>query len=215
MAGNLPVTGGVEVKLTWTLNGVPAALNILHFHSPLEPAITQAKADAISAIYKTAFTASTHAAAVWTGVGLQTVSTRDMSSNENAWYVGAGAPVAGTSASNPLPAATSLCVSTLTGKRGRSFNGRIYLWGWTEDANDAQGGATAVQAENGRQFIVSAGGNMFGSHGLNPSVLSRFSTPPGQQTAIERNPPLLTPITAYVMKDLRWDVQRRRAVPGI
>jgi len=215
MAGNLPVTGGIEVKLTWTLNGTPSALNILHYlQAPVTP-MTQARADAISVIHKTAFTSSSHTASIWTGVALATVSVRDMGDNTNPWYIGAGAAVPGASAANPLPAATAAVISIPTGKRGRSFNGRVYLWGFTEDANDVGGGIAAAAGTNAVAFISNATTSMSGSQQSNLAVLSRFTTPPGATESIERVPPLLTVASGVVLRDSRWDVQRRRATPGI
>jgi hypothetical protein len=215
MPGNQPVTGGLEVKLTWTLNGTPSALNILHYlQAPITP-MTQARADAISTIHKTAFTSSAHVANVWTGVALATVAVRDMGSNTNPWYIGAGIAVPGTSAANPLPAATAAVISIPTGLRGRSFNGRVYLWGFTEDANDAGGGLAVGPGENARLFIANATTSMSGSQQSNLAVLSRFTTPPGAEKPLERNPPILSVASGVLLRDNRWDVQRRRAVPGI
>lgn len=215
MAGNLPVTGGVEMKLTWTLSGTPSALNILHFLQNPVTAMTQARADAISTAVKGAFTASAHVASIWTNVALATVAVRDLGSNTNPWYVGTGTPVPGTSAANPLPAATALVISLTTGLRGRSFNGRVYLWGFTEDANDAAGGVAAVNGANARLFVETIASSTAAAQSWQPALLSRFTTPPGATAPIERNPPILTQVTGIILKDSRWDVQRRRAVPGI
>jgi hypothetical protein len=215
MAGNLPVTGGVEMKLTWTLNGTPSALNILHFLQNPVTAMTQARADAISTAVKASFTSSAWAADVWSGVALATVAVRDMGSNTNPWYIGAGVATPGTSAANPLPAATALVISLSTGLRGRSYNGRVYLWGASEDANDVGGGIAALAGGHARTFVENIGGYMAQSQQSLPAVLSRFTTPPGGTGAIERNPPVLTQVTGVLLRDNRWDVQRRRAVPGI
>jgi hypothetical protein len=215
MAGNLPVPGGVEVKLTWTLNGTPSALNILHYlQSPVTP-MTQARADAISTIHKGAFSGSLHAGSIYTGVSLATVSVRDMASNTNPWYIGAGAGAPGTAAGNPLPAATALVISLPTGFRGRSYNGRIYLWGFTEDANDAAGGVTAGAGANAVAFISQCTTSMSSTQQCNIGVLSRFTTPPGGTGTIERTPPIISVASGVILRDQRWDVQRRRATPGI
>lgn len=215
MAGNLPVPAGLEVKLLWTLNGSPNALNILHYLQVTPTAMSQARADSISTIHRNAFSASLHANAIWTGVSLASVSVRDMASNTNPWYIGAGPAVPGASASNPLPAATALVISLPTGLRGRSYNGRIYLWGFTEDANDAAGGVAAAAGVNAVAFISQATTAMSSTQQSNLAVLSRFTTPPGSTAPVERNPPIMTNASTVVLKDSRWDVQRRRATPGI
>jgi hypothetical protein len=216
MAGNLPVPLGVEVKIVWNWNGQAAALNILHFEKDAGAVITSATAQAIDTAIKSQFTTSGLAGIFHTGVGLARAETRDMSSNDNPWFPGTGAAVAGTSAANPLPAATSFVVSLPTGKRGRSFNGRVYLWGYTEDANDAAGGIAAAASTASVAFIAGIRSTLAGgSTLLDMAVLSRWTTPPGAADSIERNPPIITPVGAVVAKDARWDVQRRRAVAGV
>lgn len=219
MAGNKPVPQGLEVKLVWAWNGNPSAINIFHASHELGAVHTQARADAIATGIRTAFTTpAAYGSFVHTGVTLARVESRHMDAATDPWFIGAGAAVAGTSAANPLPAATAFVVSLRTGLRGRSYNGRVYLWGWTEDANDAAGGISAAAAEAGRAFVGAIGGNLISAAQSTFSVLSRFTTPAGSPPgtpATERTPPQLTAITAAVTADLRWDVQRRRAVPGI
>lgn len=216
MAGNLPVPQGVEVKLLWHLNGVPAAINVVHFANPQNTPVNQANTNAWDTAIKAAFTNSGQAPNTFTGVTLHHIEARSMASNSDPWFVSDGAPTPGTGAGNPLPAATSYVVSLRTGLRGRSFNGRFYVWGFTEDANDAAGGITTVASTGARNFVASIGTVLSGAPYLMVwSLLSRWTTPPGTGIAIERNPPVLTPITSAVARDLRWDVQRRRAIPGI
>jgi hypothetical protein len=216
MAGNLPVPNGLEVKLTWSFNGQPFALNILHALNQGSTTITQAITNALDVAIKNAVTSTGHGGQLNTGVALASVELRSMNANSDPWFIGTAAPVAGTSAENPLPAATALVITLRTGLRGRSYNGRLYLFGFSELANDAAGGATALAAANGAAF-VNAISTALQAPGLGAqmSVLSRFTTPPGTQVAVERNPPILTPVTAAIAKDQRWDVQRRRAIPGV
>lgn len=215
MSGNLPADRGVEVKLTWALGGTPSALNILHFDNPTLAAITQTTANNIGTAVRTAFTSSALVGQIHTSVTLAKVEVRSMKALSDPWYVSTGAAVAGTAAGKPLPAATALVVSLKTGLRGRSYNGRMYVWGFAELANDTLGGATSAAAAAASKFLddmkVAIGG---GTPALNLAVLSRFTTPPDGTVPIERTPPILTPV-ASTPADQRWDVQRRRAVPGI
>jgi len=215
MAGNLPVPLGLEMKLTWTFNAQDWALNILHFRNPAGAVVTQAIADAAATSVRGQFSTSGLAAVVHTGFALSKVEIRSMVANSDPWFLGAGAAVPGTSTDNPLPAATSLVVTEYTGLRGRSYKGRVYLTGFTEAANDTVGGATPATAGAAASFIL---GIMGALAGATPSlvlcVLSRFTTTPPATTPVERTPPLLTTVT-QVAANQRWDVQRRRAVPGI
>lgn len=219
MAGNLPVPQGLETKIVWAFNGNPYALNVFHWRNTSNAAITQTVANTIDSAAKTAFTTGGLAAQFVTGVTLVAVHTRSMIANSDPWFIGSGAAVAGTAVGKPLPAAVSLVVTVKTGLRGRSFNGRQYLTGWAELANDAAGGATAAASAAALGFFNAWFGAMAGgTPPFTPCVLSRWTTPAGSPPGTpptERNPPILTSQTANVMQDLRWDTQRRRAIPGI
>lgn len=218
MAGNLPVPNGLEAKLVWSFGGTPFALNILHFSHEVGTTHTQARADTLSSIIATALTASGHGASLATGVTLARTESRHMDQNSDPWFIGSAAAVPGTGAGNPLPAATAFVVTLKTGLRGRSYNGRVYLWGFTEDANDAAGGITAAGSNNAVAFVSQVRTNAAVQLGLSLSVLSRFTTPAGSlpgAPSVERNPPVLTGTISVVALDSRWDTQRRRAIPGI
>jgi hypothetical protein len=217
VAGNLPVPNGLECKLVWTLSGVPTALNIWHFRTPTPLTLTQAQATAIDTQIKSQLSTSGLLASLWTSVALARVESRTMTAPSDPWFVGGNAPVPGTGAGNPLPAATGFVVSLSTGLRGRSFSGRHYQWGYTEDANDAAGGITSAASAATVTFV--SGAQIVGVPnavpGAIPVILSRFTTAPGTSTPIERNPPIMTQIVNHIARDLRWDVQRRRAIPGV
>ena len=217
MAGNFPVPNGVEVKIVWAMAGIPAALNILHFAHQAGATMNQATADAISALVKTSFT-NNLAAFLHPTVSLLRVETRHMDSNSDPWYVTSSAAAPGTGTGNPLPAATAFVVSLKTGLRGRSFNGRVYLWGYASVANDTAGGITSAASTGSVAFIQGIDTNMSTTQSRPLAIVSRWSTPAGSPPGTpptERPTPLLTDVTSIVALDSRWDVQRRRAVPGI
>jgi hypothetical protein len=216
MAGNLPVPNGVEMKLVWGLNGVPTALNILHFTNSSGTAMTQARADGVGVIVRAALGTSLLPAQLSSLVSLMRTELRSMTAGTDPWFIAAGAAVPGTSTEAPLPAATALVVTLKTGLRGRSYNGRYYQWGYSEVANDAAGGSTGPAGDAAGGFINLVRNNLLGApSSLAMGILSRFTTPPGAAAAIERTPPVITPVTSEVLLDRRWDTQRRRAVPGI
>jgi hypothetical protein len=200
----------------WTLNGDPFALNILHFRNTGNAAITQANADAIDGQVKAAFGSSALTGQYYSGVALASVSTRNLAASTNPWFIGSGAPVSGTGVGKPLPAATSFVVTLRTGQRGRSFNGRVYLAGWAEVANDTTGGATPTARTAALAFMDAIRVALVtGTPTLELAILSRVTTPPGTETPTIRPTPLTTAVTGIVASDLRWDTQRRRAVPGV
>lgn len=218
MAGNLPVPQGMEMKITYSLNGVMSALNILHFNHQLGETLNQGDADAMAATIRSAFTASLIPAQLHTSVALAKVEVRHMDQPSDPWFLGSGAAVAGTSVSDPLPAATALVVTLHTGLRGRSYKGRVYLWGWAENANSTTGTAATAATDAASAFISAIRTNMLSTHQYTLGVLSRWTTPPGSAPSappVERTPPIITPVIAVGAADARWDVQRRRAIPGI
>lgn len=88
--------------------------------------------------------------------------------------------------------------------------------GFSEGANDTLGGITAVASGHATAFIDGIRvGLVTGTPSLTLGVVSRFVTIPPATTAVERNPPIINGVTGIVAMDLRWDTQRRRAVPGI
>jgi hypothetical protein len=217
MAGNFPVPNGVEVKIVWGLAGIPTALNILHFSHAAAASMTQAVADAISALIKTSFT-NNLAAFIHPTVSLLRVETRNMDNQSDPWFVTSSAAPPGTGTGNPLPAATAFCVSLKTGLRGRSYNGRVYLWGFASVANDTNGGITTAASTGAVAFIQGIDTNMSTTQSRPMAIVSRWTTPPGSPPntpPTERPVPLLTDVTSIVALDSRWDVQRRRAVPGV
>lgn len=218
MAGNLPVPQGLEAKLVWSRAGIPYALTILHFRHAVGQLHDQTRANTLDTLCKTALTSSGHGANLHTSVALARVESRHMDSNSDPWFIGAGAPVAGTATGDLLPLANAFVVTSKTGLRGRSFNGRTYLMGFAEGVNDSAGQITAAAAAAAVNFVGFIVQDAATQLSLTRSILSRWTTPPTappNTPPTERNPPILTPVTLTTNLDLRWDVQRRRAVPGI
>jgi hypothetical protein len=193
---------------------VVTALNVLHFQqAPVSP-VDQARADAIDTLVKTAFTNSALPFSICDDFQIRSVSVRDMQSNTNLAFIGSGAGVTGAATSDCLPKQTSLCITLQTGFRGRSYRGRVYLPYFTEAANDADGNCNLTDADNAAAFMNAIRTTMLSQQQSTMAVLSRFTTPPGSPPgtpAIERNPPILTEVAICVARDLRWDIQRRRA----
>lgn len=218
MAGNLPTPNGVELKLVFSKAGVPFALNIIHFTHTLGQVHNQTRADSIDSIYKAAMTSSGFGATLGTTITLARVDSRHMDSNEDAWFRGGTPPVAGTGTGDLLPPQVAFVVSLVTGKRGRSFNGRVYLTGFVEAVCDPAGQITATARDACVNFLGTAAGQMVTQLQLTAGLLSRWTTPPGSPPntpPTERNPPIITPLTNHLALDSRFDTQRRRAIPGI
>lgn len=216
MPGNLPVTRGLEIKIFWGLTTENQALTVLHANNVSGATVNDALATTIGSTLTAAFTSSGLAAQIVPTLGMNSVIIRDMGAATNPEFQGA-ASVRGTATNaTPLPANVSLCVTGRTGLRGKSFNSRTYLWGFSVAAVGTTGGISAATSTAAASFMNTVRTNLTAlPNSMQLSVLSRFTTPPGATSAIERNPPILTQITTYVVRDGIWDSQRRRAVPGI
>lgn len=217
-AGNLPVPQGVEIRWFYEdADGAGQAICVLHAKNTASAPIDQAAANSVAGVIRGAFTTSLYATHVVPDIRLGRVDVRDQSDLTRPAFAGTGAAVPGTSVvPTPLPAATAFVVSGFTGLRGASYRSRTYLWGFSTSAVDPAGGMSSAAAGHCLDFMEAIRTGLLGATpSLQVSVLSRFHKGPTDPVTVERNPPILTQITSYGLKDLRFDVQRRRAVPGI
>ena len=220
MAGNLPVPNGVEMKIIWGTATTNDAINVLHFRNGSGAAIDTAFAETVWGNVKSAFTGSLLNAQVVPSFQLKSMTLRNMTNNTNPEVPGTTGGVLG-SASNatPIPANVSICVSGATALRGKSYHPRCYLWGFSVAAIASTGGIAAAAATACPLFLNQIRTSLAGMpNPLVAVVLSRWTTPPGSPPGTpptERNPPTMTDISTWLLKDLRFDTQRRRAVPGI
>lgn len=218
MPGNLPVPQGVQMILTWSgPDATPEALTVMHLRNGGNTPIDASLALAVETAVKNAFNSSGIATHIIPGVLMSTVSIRDLSDltrpafSSNTVLASGGAVNA-----TPLPANVSLCVSGVTGLRGASFRSRTYLWGFSVASVATTGGVDQATADSAAAFMNGLRTAMAGlPNPLPVVVLSRFWTPPQGAPGTERTTPLMTNIANYVVKDLRWDTQRRRAIPGV
>jgi hypothetical protein len=218
MPGNLPVPGGVEIRLFWGSPTTNDAVTVLHCRTANPGLVDQAFANLVDTTVKGQFTTSGLAAHIVPQVHLHTVGVRNMADSTAIEYLGGTTPTApGTDpVTTPLPANVSVCVSGSTGLRGASFRSRTYLWGFGTDAVAPAGGVSDAVNTAAPAFMNGLRTALAGlPNALTLCVLSRFTTPPGATAPLERNPPILTTINSYALKDRVFDSQRRRAVPGI
>jgi hypothetical protein len=118
----------------------------------------------------------------------------------------------GTQTSPPLPSNASLTVSFRTGLRGRSFRGRNYIVGLTEDTNTGNQ-INAVYLSSVRDAYANLLPGIGAPTGATWVVASRFSGVTGAGVPIPRATGVTTPITTVVIVDDIIDSQRRR-LPG-
>lgn len=169
--------------------------------------ITQTITNTVGAAVKSGFASSTLNAAIAIPVTLVNVGLRDLRTAGQPEFLDAGAAVAGTNASDPLPPQTALCITLRTALVGQHYRGRVYLPGFGETVNTSSGAASS--GSNAVSFVTAIKTALQGS-GMDLGVISRpnpLATPPWTG--------FVTTVTSIVCRDLVWDTQRRRAIPGI
>lgn len=207
---SLVVPNAALLRLIWSLSGQPYAVNVLGVNKGSVANITQALTDTVGTAIKAALAPSGLGAVLGTAVGLQSVGLRDINSPSQPEYLDSGAAVLGTAAGNLLPPQIAFVVTLRTALAGKSFRGRVYLTGFAVTANGATGQASTATGTASTAFITSIA-NALGASSMNLAVVSRPST-----TSVPPRPAgFVTNVSARIARDLVWDTQRRRAVPGI
>lgn len=190
----------IEVRLIWQLSSVDTAVNVLHYDAGPATIIAQSDADGVASAVGAAFTSS-----LWRGdvadlwrldrVGVRDLRTANLPEFESS------VALAGTNAGQPLPAQTTLVATLRTAKAGRSFRGRFYSCGWSENSS-----ATGLNASGSAR-----------DHMVDFLEAISLLTIDGQEWALavlSRAVPQLNPVTS-ISANVEWDTQRRRVRAGI
>lgn len=211
----LVIPGAALLRLIWTRGGAAHAVNVIGVINDGPVAINQTLANTLGTAVKAGFTSSGMDDFISTTYALAQVGIRDINVANQAEFLDTGGAVAGSDAGQALPPQIALVITLRTALAGPRFRGRVYLPGWTETVNDAAGLCTSAAAEGGRLFIASIYNALVAS-GMELAVLSRprdadlLHVPP-----ITARAGVATPSNVFVVRDLVWDTQRRRAVAGI
>lgn len=203
----LIVPNAAQMRLIWAQGGVLYALNVLGVHIPGATAITQALANTIGTAVKAAFASTSYNSMMGPTITLVNIGIRDIRTANQPEFIDSGAVVTGTAVGDLLPPQTALVITLRTALAGRNYRGRVYLCGFTEAINSSTGAATgATTAVN---FVAAVKAALVASS-LDLGVISR-----PDDTKVPPKVGWVTPVTAMVARDLVWDTQRRRAIPGI
>lgn len=198
------ITDTIRVRLQWAWQGVPAALNILHYRVPFGITVNQGLADQLGPAIAADHAGSGLPAQQAAGWALDAVGVRDLREANQAEFV-AQIDSPGTDTAEPLPPSNALVVTLRTALAGRSFRGRIYLPGWSEGANVSPGRATPAAVTAATNFVAAIRELTVGANTLTLAVARQFSN----NAPIE--PGTSQPVTAAVVRDNTWDNQRRRS----
>jgi hypothetical protein len=218
----LVVANACIVRTLWTIAS-EGAVNV--YAARVGTAvINQALAEALGSAIKSAFTSNLGPLMV-PNTELVRVGIRDVRAANLPEYRDTGPPVAGTAATgDSLPRANAVCVTLRTAGSGKSFRGRSYIGGWSENDNDSNGFALPAASTAAVNFVSGIRGAMT-ANGLTMVVLSR---PAFRETIVETSfdaagnvlethtrthnarSGLITDVSALESRNNRWEYQRRR-----
>jgi hypothetical protein len=209
----LEVDHAALLRLVWGLNGQDTAINVLGVHNPSNTEITQGMADSLGAAIKTAFTTSGQAAHIHPNVSLSRVGIRAIHDPNLPEFTDGGDQVQGVGTGFLLPPQTCLVVTLRTAFAGRSFRGRSYLWGYSSDSNTFLGVAASAAGTAAKAFI-DAINTALAAPGFALAVVSRPVYSDADPPILIR-PGFVNAVTLTMVRDLVWDTQRRRSIPGV
>lgn len=206
--------GVVEITLIFGLPNTRLARSALHGYAATPPGMSVAFANTLFGALSAPWS-SNIATYMHTGTTFQSVVVRDMTSFTNPTYQSTSAAVAGTSASAvAMPESMAIVLTENLNIRGRGAKGRLYLGGWSQNADVTTGGISST-VQTALNTMGTAWLSAISTNGMTPCV----NQPPRAQymgytgtthpARVAGHPT----VTAYVCRDLVWDTQRRRVQP--
>jgi hypothetical protein len=217
----LQVTNGAQLRLIFIINA-EVAINVLGARVTGTTPINQALADTLGSAIKSAWT--TNMAPLCTvGTTLQRVGIKDVRAPNLSEFLDTGAVVSGIGVGDALPAGVAQVVTLRTGSSGKSFRGRVYVGGFDEAQNDANGNTIGAANTAAVNFITAIRTTLT-TNGLTLAVMSR----PAERVQIvtttfhadgttsvktvnhAARAGGVTDVTALEVRNARWKTQRRR-----
>lgn len=187
----------IEAKLVWSdQNEGVSFSNVLHLAVAPGYVLDQSDTNQLASDISAALTTSTLDGDLSNNVTLVSVIATDIRTLGAPQFTGT-INVTGTNATHGLPAELAICVTLRTDFRARTGRGRIYLSGFTEDANSATARVDAAVQTNAQTFVLDIITNLVGS----PFVLGVRGLEPS---------PTVREVTRVEVRNRVWKAQRRR-----
>lgn len=199
-----PIPNTVRTNIIWNREGVPTAINALHWIVPPSFVVNGTATSAFNSVVTTAAAAAggSGSLAAWLHQDWQIagVSMRDLRIPNQPEFT-ANATYTGAATGSGIPSANAVVVTLRTALAGRSFRGRVYVPGWGSNAVSSTGNISTTAQDIAEEFVteINNGANALS---MDLAVASR--------TLLESNE-----VTSIDCRDNQWDTQRRRNVPGI
>lgn len=210
MAGceqKLTIPSTVQVTLVWG-NAGRTARNVTHGTITAGTSVDVSMANAILAALVTAQGTSGLTPELSTQGGIQAVLVRDLRAIDFAEISSTGPGAAGTGAGDSMPPQVACVLTLKTSKAGKHNRGRMYIPGWSEDANGT-GGAMSGTAANAIQAF---GGDLANAYLAGTVTLGVAQRPVYNLDDCTITVPGVTnAVTQVLLRNTIWDTQRRRA----
>lgn len=210
MAVSPVITGCGVIKIVWS-GPTRTWLNVLGFKATgTFPTVDQAFANFVHSTVGAAANSSGLTGHLASTVIFERVLVRSLNSPAQAEISSTGTPLAGGGTGDVLPLNVASCVTLRTALAGKSFRGRTYISGFAESENDA-GGRITTAANNAAAAFITAINTALNTAGVPLAVLSR---PYAGKTVPAKTFPARTGqgniVTAAIVRDTKWESQRRR-----
>jgi hypothetical protein len=202
----LVIPNTVQVRWFWTLNGVDA-VNVLHaIVQPAfvpTPAIASALFTSIATQYGGALTGSyVPTTTVFGGLDIRDIRAPNLAPIETTGFTLPGSDVA-----MALPNQVAAVLTLRTANAGKSFRGRIFMPGFSISAQGADGHMLPAFVD----ALSTFGSTLIASFSTNQMTLAVASRPVhDKDTGALIKAGFSTQVTQVVVRDNRWDTQRRR-----
>lgn len=206
----------IEIRFQVALPNSKLSFGAFHGYYTTVPASLQTLANSLFSSISSAWSSNLglYMTAGPPATTFQFVYVRDMTSHLNPVFTSTGAAVLGTSASPAMPPGAAIVLTENIASRGKGLKGRVYLGGWSTNA-DAGGGQIAGVVQTAVTAFGTAVLNAINGQNLLPCV----AQPHRQQytgitgTVHADRPANHVQVNSYVCRDVIWDSQRRRAQP--
>lgn len=213
LGGPVVIPNAVQIVFNWVVPGGKIGHNVLYGRTGGVPAPTVAQAQSIFAALSSGAQWTAMATQLFTSTQFTGVTLRSVHAANQPIVQSTGAAVSGTGVAQAVPSESAVCVTLRTGLTGPQNRGRLFLTGWCN---------TAVSSGNLIDpAVVTAVGNWANTitGALSAQGYTWSIGQPARATYVGStgtiHPPRsanTVPITSAVVRDNRWDSQRRRGL---
>lgn len=204
----------VQIVLNWTLTDGKVGHNVLYGRAATTPSPTVAQAQAIFSALTTGAAWTAIAARISNTNALASVTLTSVHTAGQPSFTSTGAAVPGTSSSIALPNEMAICVTLRTALRGASNRGRMFVPGWdtvqvlaanviaASCVTDLATWANTIKGALSAQSYTWA----IGQRARSEYIGSTGTLHPARQANANVD------VQTAVVRDNRWDSQRRRGL---